>query len=81
MPPKSQNIKVLRMVLPGGQNDRTPQESIFKLSRRPQLPYTSKIYFTDFLYNSYIYIYMYGVGGMGGALIINIVMNISCKYI
>ncbi len=27
---------------PGGQNDRTLRESIFKLSRGPQLPYTSR---------------------------------------
>ena len=30
----------LRMGWPGGQNVRTPQESLFMLSRGPQLPYT-----------------------------------------
>ena len=31
---KSVNKKVLVMILPGGQNDRTPRESIFNLSKK-----------------------------------------------
>ncbi len=41
--------KVSRMNLPDGQNDRTPQESIFKLARGPQLPYTSKYFLDGFI--------------------------------
>ena len=45
---KSRKIKVLRMAPPGGQNDRTPCESILALSRGSQLPYTSKEVLTIF---------------------------------
>ena len=34
--------KVLGMGWPGGQNVRTPWESVFMLSSGPQLPYTEK---------------------------------------
>ena len=39
----SRNTQILRMGLPGGQNVRTPQESLFTLSRGPQRPYTKQI--------------------------------------
>ena len=41
----SKKNKVLRMGWPGGQNVPTPCESLFMLSRGPQLPYTKKYYF------------------------------------
>ena len=39
---KSRKTKVLRMGSPGGQNVRTPRESLLTLSRGSQLPYTGK---------------------------------------
>ena len=64
---KSLNKQVFGMNLPGGQNDRTPRESIFKLVKRPQRPYTSKNCFGNFLYNPYI---IQGSKGQLGAQVI-----------
>ena len=39
---------ILGMALPGVENVPTSLETIFKLSRGPQLPYTKKTHFVDF---------------------------------
>ena len=48
---KSRKKQVLRMGSPGGQNVRTPRESLSTLSRGSQLPYTKKIKIFNFYIN------------------------------